>query len=171
MSILEIIQFPHPVLRNRAAEVEKIDDRIRELAANMVKTMYHAEGIGLAAPQVGVGERLIVVDLSCGERAGELVTIINPVLTKKEGEIALEEGCLSVPDLREKVTRADLIVVQGFDLEGKAVEIEGRELFAVAIQHEIDHLEGVLFFDHISRLKRSRYMAKRKKALECGDKG
>ncbi len=165
MSVMEILKFPHPVLRKRAEEVESVDDRIRDLATRMIATMNAAPGVGLAAPQVGVSERLIVVDLSIGEEPDQLVVLINPEITYKEGESLLEEGCLSVPDLTEKVVRAEKIIVKGLNLQGKEVQLEGEELFAVAIQHEIDHLDGVLFFDHISRLKRTRYITKRKKQL------
>jgi peptide deformylase len=134
----------------------------------MAETMYRAPGIGLAAPQVGVPQRLIVVDLSAGERPGELVTLLNPEILCREGELRLEEGCLSVPDLRETVTRCRRVVVKGTDLEGRAVELEGEDLMAVALQHEIDHLDGVLFLDHLSQLKRSRYAAKFKKAGSAG---
>lgn len=170
MPILEIIQFPHPVLRRRAKEITEIDERIVKLAREMAETMYKAPGIGLAAPQVGVSERLIVVDLSSGEEKDGLITIVNPEIVLAEGEIEFEEGCLSVPDLNEKVTRSDRVVVRGLDLEGKEIEIEGHELMAVALQHEIDHLDGVLFIDRISRLKRSRYITRRKKDLAHADK-
>lgn len=165
MPIMEILQFPHPVLRRRASEITRIDDRVRTLAKAMIETMHHAPGIGLAAPQVGVSERLIVVDLSVGESADELLILVNPEILVGEGELDMEEGCLSVPGLNEKVKRHARVRVRGLDLEGRTVEIEGEDLFAVALQHEIDHLEGVLFLDHISRLKRSRYMTKRKKDL------
>ena len=170
MPILEILKFPHPVLRRRAREIEEIDDRIRTLAMEMTETMYRAPGIGLAAPQVGVSERLIVVDLSCGEQEGHLLTLVNPEIIFSEGEIEMEEGCLSVPELNEKVVRPGRVVVRGLDLEGRTLEVTGEELMAVALQHEIDHLDGILFIDHISRLKRSRYMAKRKKELAQADR-
>lgn len=165
MPVMEILKFPHPVLRRRAAEIARIDDRVRELAKSMIETMHKAPGIGLAAPQVGVSERLIVVDLSAGEDPKEVVILVNPEIVTSEGEIEFEEGCLSIPDLNEKVTRAHKVTVRGYDLEGREVEISGEELMAVALQHEVDHLDGVLFLDHISRLKRSRYVTKRKKEL------
>lgn len=165
MPIMEILKFPHPALRRRAEEITRIDDRVRALAKSMIETMHRAPGIGLAAPQVGVSERLIVVDLTAGEEPNQAIVLVNPEIITSEGEIEFEEGCLSIPDLNEKVTRAEKVTVRGFDLEGREVEIEGDELMAIALQHEIDHLEGVLFLDHISRLKRSRYIAKRKKDL------
>jgi peptide deformylase len=168
VSVLEILQFPHPTLRRRAEEVKRIDEEVQRLAEGMAHTMYRAPGIGLAAPQVGVPQRLIVVDLSAGEDPKGLVVLVNPEIVCKEGEIQLEEGCLSVPDLRETVTRCRRVVVRGLDLEGRRLELEGEELMAVALQHEIDHLDGVLFLDRISQLKRSRYVAKLKKSLALG---
>jgi len=164
MGVLEILQFPHPVLRRRAEEVRRIDDEIHRLARDMTETMYRAPGIGLAANQVGVPARLVVVDLSAGESPAERIVLVNPQIVCKEGEIRMEEGCLSVPDLRENVTRCRRVVVKGLDLEGRPLEVEGEELLAVALQHEIDHLDGVLFLDHLSQLKRSRYVARQKKA-------
>ena len=164
MALLEILQFPHPVLRKRADEIRDIDETVHRLARDMAETMRRAPGIGLAAPQVGVPSRLIVVDLSAGEEPDQLLVLINPEIVCKEGTIRMEEGCLSVPDLRETVTRCERVVVRGQDLEGNQVEVEGEELMAVALQHEIDHLDGMLFIDHLSQLKRSRYVAKQKKA-------
>lgn len=162
---MEILKFPNSVLRKKAEEVEVIDERIHSLAKEMIHAMYCEPGIGLAAPQVGVSERLIVVDLSIGEDPDSLIVLVNPEIIVKEGTIKMDEGCLSVPDINEAVTRAERVVVRGLDLEGREVEIEGEELLAVALQHEIDHLDGVLFIDHISRLKRSRYITRRKKEL------
>ncbi|MDW7709824.1 MAG: peptide deformylase [Deferrisomatales bacterium] len=164
MAVLEILQFPHPVLRKRAEEILRVDDQIHRLARSMTETMHRAPGIGLAANQVGVPARLIVVDLSAGERPEETLVVVNPEILCKEGTLRMEEGCLSVPDLRENVTRCQRVVVRGLDLEGRRVEVEGEDLLAVALQHEIDHLDGVLFLDHLSQLKRSRYVARQKKA-------
>lgn len=164
MALLEILQFPHPSLRQPAREIENIDETIHRLARDMTETMHRAPGIGLAAPQVGVPSRLIVVDLSAGESPDQLLVIVNPEIACKEGKIRMEEGCLSVPDLRETVTRCERVVVRGLDLEGRRIEVEGDELMAVALQHEIDHLDGMLFIDHLSQLKRSRYVARKKKA-------
>ena len=164
MAVLEILQFPHPVLRKPAQEIQRIDEEIHRLARDMTQTMHRAPGIGLAANQVGVPARLIVVDLSAGEDPNAPLVLVNPEIVCKEGELRMEEGCLSVPDLRENVTRCRRVVVRGLDLEGRRVEIEGEDLLAVALQHEIDHLDGVLFLDHLSQLKRSRYVARQKKA-------
>jgi peptide deformylase len=169
VGVLEILQFPHPTLRRRASEIKDVDERVHRLVEDMTVTMYRAPGIGLAAPQVGVPDRLILVDLSAGESPGELVVIVNPRIVCKEGEIQLEEGCLSVPDLRETVTRCRRVVVCGRDLQGRSIEVEGEDLMAVALQHEIDHLDGVLFLDHLSQLKRSRYVTRMKKALGAGN--
>ena len=163
MSFLEILQFPDPSLRRRAERVDVIDEGIQRLVHDMAQTLYRAPGIGLAAPQIGVAKRVILVDLSAGEREGELISLVNPEIVCQEGEIRMEEGCLSVPDLREDVRRCRRIVVRGEDSEGRAVEVEGEDLLAVALQHEIDHLDGILFLDHLSQLKRSRYIAKLKR--------
>jgi len=165
LSVMEILKFPDPVLRKRAKEIEVVDDRVRELAEKMIKTLHAAPGVGLAAPQVGVSERLIVVDVSAGEDPDEIIVIVNPEFTYREGETGIEEGCLSVPDFTEMVPRSERVVVKGLDLEGRSITVEGEDLFAIVLQHEMDHLDGVLFFDHISKLKRSRYIAKRKKQL------
>ncbi len=164
MAVLEILQFPHPVLRKPAQEVQRIDDEIRRLARDMTETMHRAPGIGLAANQVGVPARLIVVDLSAGEGPEGPLVLVNPEILCREGEVRMEEGCLSVPDLRENVSRCRRVVVRGLDLEGRPVEVEGEDLLAVALQHEIDHLDGVLFLDHLSQLKRSRYVTRKKRA-------
>jgi peptide deformylase len=171
MSVLEILRFPNSILRKKAKEVEAIDERIHNLAHEMMRSLYCEPGIGLAAPQVGVSVRLIVVDLSIGEDPDSLIVLLNPEIIVKEGTIKMDEGCLSVPDINEAVTRAERVVVKGHDLEGRAVEVEGEELLAVALQHEIDHLDGILFIDHISRLKRSRYITKRKKELAAEKEG
>lgn len=163
MPVLEILQFPHPDLRRPAKTLSHIDELVHRLAQDMAETMYRAPGIGLAATQVGVPDRLIVVDLSAGERASELITLVNPEIICREGEIRMEEGCLSVPDLRENVTRCRKVAVKGLDLEGRRIELEAEDLLAVALQHEIDHLDGVLFIDHLSQLKRSRYVSKMKR--------
>lgn len=149
----EIVIYPDPVLRKKAREVKRIDDRVARLAAEMAETMYAAPGIGLAAPQVGVSERVILVDVTGPERK-ELITLVNPVIVEKEGMVIFEEGCLSLPEVREKVERAAQVLVRGYDLDEREREIEAEGLLAIALQHEIDHLNGVLFIDYLSRLKR-----------------
>ena len=149
----EIVIYPDPVLRKKAKEVKRIDDGVARLAAEMAETMYAASGIGLAAPQVGVSERVILVDVTGPERK-ELITLVNPVIVEKEGRVIFEEGCLSLPEVREKVERAARVLVRGYDLDEREREIEADGLLAIALQHEIDHLDGVLFIDYLSRLKR-----------------
>jgi peptide deformylase len=164
MALLEIQIYPEPVLRQKAAPIAQIDDEIKTLASNMAQTMYAAPGVGLAAPQVGQSVRLIVVDIQSGEGGGELLTLINPKIVKADGEIRHEEGCLSVPDVREEVKRANAVTVEALDLDGKELTIEAEDFFAVVLQHEIDHLNGVLFIDHLSRLKQSMVKKRLKKA-------
>lgn len=146
MAILKIVTLENPVLRKKAREVTKVSRRLRDLAKNMLETMYSNKGLGLAAPQVGVSERLIVIDT--GE--GPLV-LFNPKLTSKEGEDREIEGCLSIPGRNEYITRAQRVTVHGLNLEGKKVQISGSGLLARALQHEIDHLNGILFIDYLEK--------------------
>ena len=154
MATLEIRTYPDPILTRKAAPVENIDDSIRQLLGDMATTMYAAPGVGLAAPQVGVSLRAIVVDASPKDEHAQLIKLVNPVVTFSEGETECEEGCLSVPGFSENVTRAAKVVVEGYDEHGKPVKIETNTFLATVLQHEIDHLEGILFIDHIGRLKR-----------------
>ena len=158
---LTILRHPDPVLRKIAAPIPEVTDEIRELAAAMAETMYRAEGIGLAAPQIGRSIRLITVDVTGPERREGLLTLINPELTPlpEAGYVEGEEGCLSVEDYRAKVRRSAL------DANGAPVRLEAEGLLAVCLQHEVDHLEGKLFIDHLSRLKRSMYEARLRKRL------
>lgn len=156
--------YPDPVLARRADEIGEITPEIRQLAEDMAETMYANDGIGLAAPQVGESCRLVVIDITGPERREDLRVLVNPVITaRSDGSVETEEGCLSVSGYRAKVRRADRVVVQATDLEGNPVTIEGEELMAVCLQHELDHLEGRLFIDHISRLKRAMYDKRVKK--------
>lgn len=154
---LEILKYPHPVLARKAGPVASITPEIRQLAADMAESMYANQGVGLAAPQVGQSLRLVVIDLSGPEKREGLISLINPVITAASGEQEDEEGCLSVRDYRTNVRRAANVTVKALDLDGKEMEIEAEGLFAVCLQHEIDHLDGVLFIDRISRLKRAMY--------------
>lgn len=169
MALLEILFFPDPRLREKSAPVEKIDDRIRKIFDDMAETMYAAPGIGLAAPQVGINERLIVVDIGEDEetgRAPQLLKIANPEIVGEEGKLDYEEGCLSIPGIKDYVRRSEKVLLQGLDENGKSIEIQAEGLLAVCFQHEIDHLNGVLFIDHLSRLKREmilKRLAKRKR--------
>lgn len=158
MALLPILRFPDPRLRKLAAPVTNIDDSIRRLAADMAETMYEAPGIGLAATQVDVHLRLIVIDVS--ETKDELLVLINPEVVADEGEQVGEEGCLSVPGIFDKVERAERVTVRYLDLEGKAQTLEAEGLLAVCIQHEMDHLQGKVFVDHLSQLKQTRIKSK-----------
>jgi peptide deformylase len=154
MAVLEIIKYGNPVLIQRAKEIENIDRIINQLAQDMVLTMHAAPGIGLAAPQVNQGIRLITVDLSVGENERDLIVLVNPEIVSQEGEQVEEEGCLSVPDIQEKVTRPARVVVRGIDLNGKERRIEADGLMARVFCHEVDHINGRLFIDNLSPLKR-----------------
>jgi peptide deformylase len=170
MAVLEIVTIGHPALTKRAEPVEKIDEDVIRLARDMVETLYKAPGVGLAAPQVDVSKRLVVVDLSIGEHPEELIVLANPEIIAKKGESVCEEGCLSVPDIREKVPRPYWVAVRGMDLEGRTVEIEGEDLLARALCHEIDHLDGRLFIERLSPLKKALIRKKLKKSAEAGRK-
>ena len=156
MPLLPIRIHPDPVLRVKCPRVDRFDNALRRLVTDMTDTMYAAPGIGLAAPQVGVELRLALVDASVGEEPGALVTLINPEIVEREGESTEEEGCLSIPGVAEKVTRAFRIRFRAQDLNGDPFELEADELLARAVQHEIDHLDGILFIDRLSGLRKQR---------------
>lgn len=160
-NILTILQFPDPRLRRKAVAVETVDDSIRQVIDDMLATMYDAPGIGLAAIQVNVPKRVIVVDVS--EERDQPLVFVNPTLIETDGEVETDEGCLSVPGFYEPVTRAEKIKVCALDRNGDPFEMQAEGLLAVCIQHEIDHLNGKLFVDYISSLKRTRI---RKKLLK-----
>lgn len=166
MAILTIRNYPDPVLSQKAEPVTVIDDEIKTLARDMAATMYDAPGIGLAAPQVGISRRLVVIDCSPKEEEPELITAINPEIIGAEGQVNEEEGCLSVPGYYAPVSRSACVRVRYTDLEGKTVERDAEDLLAVAFQHELDHLDGVLFVDHLSSLKKSIFRKKYKKYME-----
>ena len=168
MALREVLQFPDPRLKVVCQPVEEIDDAIRELASDMLEVMYDEPGIGLAAPQVGESIRLIVVDTGWTEEGAERdpLVLVNPEILEREGSITWTEGCLSVPDFQADVERAQKVRVRGLDLDGEEWIEDAEDLRAVCFQHEIDHLDGVLFIDRISRLKRNLYVKKRKKALK-----
>ena len=162
MAILPIVQFPNPVLAMNCQPVQEINDQIRRLAADMGETMYKAPGVGLAAPQVGEPVRMVVLDVS--EEKNSLMTLINPVITQRSQEQeTCEEGCLSLPGIWEKVSRSSEITVKYTDLAGQEQELHADGLLAICIQHELDHLDGTVFIDHLSRLKYDRACAKLKK--------
>lgn len=150
MAILKLEKYGSPVLREKALPVTKVDDEIRELVKNMIETMYAEGGVGLAAPQVGVSKRIIIVDT---EEQG-IIVLVNPAIIKREGETKEEEGCLSVPGIYSPVRRSSTVTVEALDLEGNKVRISQEGFLAVALQHEIDHLEGYLFIDRLSPAKR-----------------
>ena len=158
MPLLPILRFPDPRLKTVAAPVEKIDDGIRRLARDMAETMYEAPGIGLAATQVDVHQRVIVIDSS--ETRDQLLVLINPELEESEGVQVCEEGCLSVPGIFDKVERAERVVVRYLDVQGKRQTVAAEGLLAVCLQHEMDHLEGRVFVEHLSLLKQTRIKAK-----------
>jgi len=168
MAIRRILKFPEPVLQKAAVPVSNIDGAIDALVKDMVETMYAAPGIGLAAPQVGTGERVVVIDCDTENPGEHLLKLINPVIVEREGRIVWEEGCLSVFDFTADVTRSQRVLVRAWTTDEKEVEVEADELLAVALQHEIDHLEGKLFIDRISRLKRDLYKRRVKKLLREG---
>ena len=159
MSLLRILRYPDPRLTKIAQPVATVDERIRRLVADMLETMYDAHGIGLAASQVDVHERVIVIDVS--EDRSQPLVLINPQLSwASEEQITGDEGCLSVPDLYEEVDRPSSVKVKFLDYHGKQQEIDCEGMLAVCIQHEMDHLEGILFIDHLSRLKRDMMLKK-----------
>ncbi|MGE0157483.1 MAG: peptide deformylase [Geobacter sp.] len=161
--IRPILTFPDPVLKQKAAPITVITDEVRQLARDMAETMYDAPGVGLAAPQIGVLQRLIVIDVAAKDEAPQLITVINPVIIEGEGEVYEEEGCLSVPDFSANVRRYETVVVKGLSLDGQERVWQADGLLAIAFQHEIDHLEGTLFVDRLSPLKRELFIKKAKK--------
>ncbi len=166
VGILEIRTFPDKVLKVRAEEVKDINGEIARLAEDMLETMYNAPGIGLAAPQVGKSLRVIVFDISHKEGEKRPYILINPVVTATEGSEVMEEGCLSVPGVYAHVKRAAKVEVKGYDLDGKEVTLQAEGLLARVIQHEVDHLDGILFIDRLSRIRRE--MIKKRLLREKG---
>jgi peptide deformylase len=163
MSILVIREYPDPVLREIAVPIVEINEEIKTMAKDMAETMYAAPGVGLAAPQVGISKRLVVLDCKPHEGSRELITAINPEILSQEGESYEEEGCLSVPGFYTRTLRAATVRVRYQDLAGKIVEREADELLAIAFQHEIDHLNGILFVDYLSPLKKGMFRKKYQK--------
>ncbi|MEW5902785.1 MAG: peptide deformylase [Pseudomonadota bacterium] len=161
MAILPILKYPDPRLHKVAKPVAEVTDSTRRLIRDMSETMYAAPGIGLAATQVDVHEQIVVIDVS--EDHNELIVLINPQILQQEGTEESEEGCLSVPGIYEKVTRAEKVTVRALDAQGQPFELQAEGLLAVCIQHEIDHLRGRVFVEHLSQLKQTRIRAKLKK--------
>jgi peptide deformylase len=169
LKIHEVVKYPEPVLAKRAAEITVFDDKLRTLVAEMFESMYAAQGIGLAAPQIAISQRLTVIDVSFKKNPKEKLVLINPEVVEVRGKQVEEEGCLSLPDIREKVQRAAWVKVKAQNEHGKWFEVEGEELLARALLHEIDHLDGVLFIDRISRLKRELVLRKIRKMQKAGE--
>ena len=168
-TIHEVVKYPDPVLARRANEVTRFDRELADLIDEMFTSMYAAQGIGLAAPQIAVGKRIAIVDLSFGKTPADKLVLINPEILTMEGKQLEEEGCLSLPEIREKVQRAARVKVRAQNVKGEWFEIEGEELLSRALQHEIDHLDGILFIDRISRLKRELALRKIKKMQRNGE--
>jgi peptide deformylase len=165
MAVMKVLEYPDPRLRTQAAVVTEFGPELRKLTEDMFETMYDEQGIGLAATQVDVHQRVVVIDLQ--ENVTDPLVLINPTITQRFGETISEEGCLSVPEFRAEVKRAERIEVEMNDLDGNTVSFEADGLLAICIQHELDHLKGIVFVDHLSRLKQERYrkrLAKLRKA-------
>lgn len=168
MALLEILKYPDPRLSKVARPVSNVTDATFQLISDMLETMYAAPGVGLAATQVGVLQRIVVLDVDHENPRTNVYKLVNPVITQSEGQLVWEEGCLSVVDFTAEVRRAEHVQVVALDEHGKERTIEAEGLLAVALQHEIDHLDGKLFIDRISRLKRDLYTRRRKKMLRTG---
>jgi peptide deformylase len=164
--VREIVIWPDPVLKEVAAPVERVDDEVRALLDDMAETMYAADGVGLAAPQVGVLRRAITIDTSPRQEGQRLIHLVNPEIVKYEGKTTYTEGCLSIPGEAEEVERAAKVWVRALGRDGKRFELEAEGLLAIAIQHETDHLNGMLFVDYLSSLKRE-LIKKRMKKLKA----
>ena len=166
----EIVIWPDPILKERALPVDRVDDDVRRLLDDMAETMYAADGVGLAAPQIGVSKRLIVIDVSPREPEQKLIHLVNPEIVKVEGKMTYTEGCLSIPGEAEDVERAAKVWVRALGRDGKPFEIVAEgDLLAVALQHEFDHLQGTLFVDHLSSLKRELIRRRMKKLKQERD--
>jgi peptide deformylase len=164
--VRDILIWPDPLLKQTSVPVDKVDDGIRRLLDDMSETMYAADGVGLAAPQIGVLKRCIVIDASPRQEGQKLIHLVNPVIVRAEGETIYTEGCLSIPGEAEDVDRFSRVWVRALDYAGKEFEIEAEGLLSIALQHEHDHLEGVVFVDHLSSLKRE-FIRRRMKRLKA----
>jgi len=164
--IRTILTYPNPELKKKSAPVTVITDSVRDLVRDLTESMYAAPGVGLAAPQLGVHQRVIIIDISGKNEPPDLIVAINPTIIHAEGESYEEEGCLSVPDYAANVKRHARVIVKALDLSGAERTWKAEDLLAVAFQHEIDHLDGILFVDHLSTLKRELFQRKARKAAE-----
>lgn len=167
--IYEVVKYPEAVLMRRAREVSDFNENLRGLVEDMFESMYAAQGIGLAAPQIGVSQQITTIDTSFQKDRSARIVLINPHIISRHGSINEEEGCLSLPEIREKVRRAERVRVRAQDVRGEWFELDGDELLGRAFQHEIDHLHGVLFIDHLSRLKRDLVMRRIRKLQKNGE--
>jgi peptide deformylase len=167
--IHEVVKWPDPVLAKRGEAVTVFDAKLKKLTEEMFDSMYAAQGIGLAAPQIAISQRITVIDVSFKKNPKDRIVLINPEIVESKGKQIEEEGCLSLPEIREKVSRAEWVKVKAQDVNGDWFELEGEELLARAMQHEIDHLDGVLFIDRLSRLKRDLVIRKIKKLIKNGE--
>ncbi len=166
MALLPIKTFPDPLLSRPCRQVREVSGELKQLAQDMLETMYAAPGVGLAAPQVGHDLRLVVIDCAYRDEEPQPLVLFNPRIVEMEGQVTIEEGCLSVPEFTSEVSRAERVVVEALDEEGQPISVEGDGLLAVCLQHELDHLEGRLFLDRISPLKRALYKKRRLKQLK-----
>jgi len=167
--IHEVVKYPDPILAKPGEKVTEFTPELEEFVEEMFETMYAAQGIGLAAPQIAVSKQITVIDVSFKERPEDKIVLINPEIIDREGKQLEEEGCLSLPDIREKVARASWVKVRAQNVKGEFFEVEGEELLSRALQHEIDHLHGILFLDHLSRLKRDLVKRRIKKLQKNGE--
>lgn len=167
--IRDIVKYPDPILQRPTEKITEFNEELRTLTEDMFESMYKAQGIGLAAPQIGLSKRITVIDLSNKGNPDDKIVLVNPEIVHKEGRQVAEEGCLSLPDVREKVSRAAKVKVRAQNLQGEWFELEGTELLARAFQHEIDHLDGILFLWRLSALKRDLILRKIRKLQKTGE--
>lgn len=167
--IYPIVKFGDPALEKPAAAITVFDDDLRKLADDMFESMYAAHGVGLAAPQIGISKRIAVIDVTFKEDPNAKIVLVNPEIVHTEGKVTSSEGCLSIPEFRENVTRARKVTARAQDLEGKTIEVTGEELLARALLHETDHLNGKLYISHISALKRDMIKRKIRKMIKQGE--
>lgn len=164
MAILKLFEYPHPVLKQKTEKVEKVDNEIKKLLDDMLETMYASNGCGLAAPQIGVSKRIVVIDIAREDEEPAPLYMVNPeIVWRSEEKVCGEEGCLSVPGQRAEVERFASVKIKYLDYEGKEQELLAEDFLAIAAQHELDHLDGVLYIDHLSRLKRQMLLKKLEK--------
>lgn len=171
MADLDIKKYGSEVLRQEAQTVDGITDEVQQLAEDMIKAMYNGDGIGLAAPQIGISKRVIVFDVNPEDPSSKPVALINPEIIEKEGAIGADEGCLSLPEIRGEVERAQKIKIEALSLDGEEVCFEATDIMARVIQHEIDHLDGILFIDHLGRIKRQLIKKQLRKLEETTKRG